>query len=277
MRKLIIAVRTIYEKTTKDGITSYAAQSCFYITLGFLPFLVVLISLIQFLPLEESDFIEMAVNMVPQTLSPFFNSIVYDIYNNSTVTLTSITAIAAIWSAGKGFMAVIRGLNIIYEAPVNRNWLKLRLKSTVYTIIFMLVLIASLILLVFGKGLLNLISPILPSVAAILQAILSNRLILFPCILTLIFLLIYTFIPNRPSSFAKELPGALLSAFGWYIFSYFYSLYVNYSFSHSSMYGSLTSLILALIWLYFCMIIMFFGAEINFYLRKYHFKRAVPG
>lgn len=271
MRKVIIAVRTIYEKTTKDSITSYAAQSCFYITLSFLPFLVVLMSLIQFLPLTEADFIEMAGNMVPNTLSSFFNNIVYDIYNNSTITLTSITAIATIWSAGKGFTAVIRGLSTIYETPANQNWLKLRLKSTIYTVIFMLVLIASLILLVFGKGLVNMLTPILPGVAAILQAILSNRLILFPCILTLIFLLIYTFIPNRQSSFARELPGALLSAFGWYIFSFFYSLYVNYAAIHSSMYGSLTSLILALIWLYFCMIIMFFGAEINFYIRKYLF------
>lgn len=273
MRKFIIAARTISEKINKDSITGYAAQSCFYITLSFLPFLVVLLSLVQFLPLSETDFIEMAAGIIPNTLSSFFNSIVYDIYNNSTITITSITAIATIWSAGKGFMSIIRALNTIYEAPASKNWLKLRLKSTFYTIIFMLMLIASFILLVFGKGLVNLLHPIFPAVAVILEAILSNKLILFPCILTLIFLLLYTFIPNRKSSFARELPGALLAAFGWYVFSYVYSLYISYSTSYSSMYGSLTSLILALIWLYFCMIIIFFGAEINFYIKKYLFKK----
>lgn len=273
MRKFIIAARTIYDKTGKDNITGYAAQSCFYIALSILPFLVVLLSLIQFLPLSETDFIEMAGSVIPNTLSSFFNSIIYDIYNNSTITITSITAIATIWSAGKGFTSIIRALNTIYEAPNSKNWLKLRLKSTFYTIIFMLVLIATFILLVFGKGLINLLNPIFPMAAVILEAILSNKLILFPCILTLIFLLLYTFIPSRKSSFARELPGALLAAFGWYIFSYVYSLYISYSTSYSSMYGSLTSLILALIWLYFCMIIIFFGAEINFYIKKYLFKK----
>ena len=133
--------------------------------------------------------------------------------------------------------------------------------------------IASLILLVFGKGLITLLYPVFPSVAVILEAILSDKLILFPCLLTLIFLLVYTFIPNRRSSFVRELPGALLSAFGWYIFSFFYSLYINYASAHSSMYGSLASIIFALIWLYCCLIIMFFGAEINFYIRKYLFQK----
>lgn len=273
MRKFIITARTISEKISKDNITSYAAQSCFYITLSFLPFLVVLLSLVQFLPLSATDFIQMAGDIVPNSMSSLFNNIVYDIYNNSTITVVSITAITTIWSAGKGFTSIIRALNTIYETSDSKNWFSLRLKSTFYTIIFMLMLIVSFILLVFGKNLVNLLYPIFPAVAVILEAILSDKLILFPCILTLMFLLLYTFIPNRKSSFARELPGALLAAFGWYVFSYVYSLYISYSTSHSSMYGSLTSLILALIWLYFCMIIIFFGAEINFHIKKYLFKK----
>ena len=78
-----------------------------------------------------------------------------------------------------------------------------------------------------------------------------------------LFLLMYLFIPTRKSSITKEFPGAVFSAVGWYGFSYCYSLYVAHSPNFSYMYGSLTTLIFALVWIYVCMLILFLGAELN--------------
>lgn len=251
------------DKISGDNITGYAAQSCFYITLSFLPFLLVLMNLVRFLPVTENDIIALLKTIAPEQFAPFFENIILDIYNHSSLTLTSVTAVTALWSAGKGFMAVLNGLNNVYDTPADSNWIRLRIKSTVYTLAFMLVIVSSLTLLVFGDSLVQLLDRILPSVAVVLNAILSNRLILFSGLLILIFLLIYTYVPNRKSSLMRELPGAIISAFGWYLFSSLYSLYINYMPSRSYMYGGLATLIFALIWLYFCMIIMFFGAEVN--------------
>lgn len=251
------------DKISGDNITGYAAQSCFYITLSFLPFLLVLMNLVRFLPVTENDIIALLKTIAPEQFAPFFENIILDIYNHSSLTLTSVTAVTVLWSAGKGFMAVLNGLNNVYDTPADSNWIRLRIKSTVYTLAFMLVIVTSLTLLVFGDSLVQLLERILPSVAVVLDAILSNRLILFSGLLILIFLLIYTYVPNRKSSLMRELPGAIISAFGWYLFSSLYSLYINYMPSRSYMYGGLATLIFALIWLYFCMIIMFFGAEVN--------------
>ena len=78
-----------------------------------------------------------------------------------------------------------------------------------------------------------------------------------------LFLLMYLFIPTRKSSITKEFPGAVFSAVGWYGFSYCYSLYVAHSPNFSYMYGSLTTLIFALVCIYVCMLILFLGAELN--------------
>ena len=64
-----------------------------------------------------------------------------------------------------------------------------------------------------------------------------------------------------------ELPGALIAASGWVLFSYFYSFYINNMGSLMTTYGSLTAIVLCMLWLYFCMNIVFLGAELNSWLQ----------
>ena len=206
-------------------------------------------SLFKFLPLTEDALLLMLKGVIPVQLEPFLVSIIEDLYDNSSAALTSITTVATIWAAGKGFLAIMQELNIIYDTQKKRNWLLQRLMSTVYTIALLVLIIATLLLLVFGNQLIELIEVFIPRLAVILSAILNNRMILFPSFMILLFLLMYLFIPTRKSSITKEFPGAVFSAVGWYGFSY--------------MYGSLTTLIFALVWIYVCMLILFLGAELN--------------
>jgi membrane protein len=268
MSRFIFTIQEIARKLTKDNITSYAAQSCFYITLSFFPCLLVLMSLIKFLPVTSATIISIMQDIAPSQLVPMLEGIISDLYEGSSLTLTSVTAIGTLWAAGKGFMAIIRGFDVIYEIEQRRNWFVQRIMSTIYTIIFLVIMIATLFLLVFGKQFVSITSSFVPQLSAFLSSIISKKLIFFPCILLLLFMFMYKYIPNRKSSIAKEFPGALIAAIGWCLFSFFYSLYVNYSPNFSYMYGSLTTLIFALVWIYSCMTILFFGAEFNTFIEK---------
>ena len=64
------------------------------------------------------------------------------------------------------------------------------------------------------------------------------------------------------------MPGALLTAMAWMVFSYFFSLYFTFFPNFSNMYGSLTAIIMIMLWLYVCMNIVLYGAEINAYYEK---------
>lgn len=268
MARFLFMIKETSNKISRDHITNYAAQSCFYIVLSFFPCLLVLMSLVHYLPITPDTLVSLIRDLAPSQLEPMLETLITDVYANSSFTLISVTAIGTLWAAGKSFMAIIQGLNIIYEAPKERNWIIQRFMSTVYTLIFLAVILASLVLLVFGNKLAGLLAVFVPRLAVVVEAILSNKMLLFPCILVLIFMAIYKYIPNRKSSIAKEFPGALIAAAGWCLFSYFYSLYIDYSPNFSYMYGSLTTLIFALIWLYTCMIILFFGAEFNTFITK---------
>lgn len=264
--RIIFMIQEIARKLTKDNLTGYAAQSCFYIVLSIFPCLLLFMSLFKFSPLTENSLQLMMKGIIPSQLEPYAVSIISDLYNDSSVALTSITTFATIWSAGKGFLAIMQELNIIYDTQKKRNWLIQRLMSTVYTIALLVLIITTLVLLVFGNQLITLIEVLVPRIAVVLSAVLNNRMLLFPSLMILLFLLIYVFIPTRKTSLAKEFPGAVFSTAGWYVFSYCYSLYVDHSANFSYMYGSLTTLIFALVWIYICMIILFLGAELNIFL-----------
>jgi membrane protein len=181
----------------------------------------------------------------------------------SSGTLISITAITALWSAGKGFFAIMKGMNSVYEINETRKSIFLRLLSTIYTLIFAILLIASMVLLVFGNRLYIWIEQKFPVLKDLALLIISLRTIVGLIILLVFFLFIYVVIPNRKTRFINELPGALVSAGGWMAFSYAFSYYIDHYSNYASMYGSLTAIVLFMLWMYCCMYILFIGAEIN--------------
>ena len=93
--------------------------------------------------------------------------------------------------------------------------------------------------------------------------VISVRTIVGMCLMILFFSLLYSTIPQKKLSFFSVLPGSILSATGWIGFSYLFSFYIDNFSNYSATYGSLTAIVLSMLWLYACMYIVFIGAEIN--------------
>ena len=138
-----------------------------------------------------------------------------------------------------------------------------RLLSIVYTIGFVFILIFTIGVLLFGNRIQMLLESWFPHLAYFSGIIILFRTGLSIALFLLFFVLIYTILPNKKLSFLKQIPGAAFTALGWLIFSYVYSLYVDHIANFSYIYGSLTALILLMLWLYICMNIVLLGAELN--------------
>jgi membrane protein len=133
-----------------------------------------------------------------------------------------------------------------------------------YTLVFAVVLVLALLLLVFGNRIFLYIQSRVPFFEHAAVLVIVLRTVVAFAVLTAFFFGLYLLVPNRKSSrAAKELPGAVLTAAGWLGFSYLYSLYIDRMANFSAMYGSLTAIVLCMIWLYACMYLMFIGAEFN--------------
>ncbi len=267
LKRVIKIVRGFLRSMQEDHVGAYAAQSAYFIMLSFIPFIILLLTLIQYTPLTKADLLSVVQAVLPVSFNGFVIGIINEVYSKTAVTV-SLSAIVAAWSAGKGFLALMRGINSIYDVEENRNYIILRLRSAVYMVIFVISIILSLVALVFGNSIHHAVLLHLPFLAVITGMVIRMKGIVAICFLTFFFMLLYKFVPNRKARMLSQAPGALFSSVCWYLFSIGFSIYVDYSPGLANMYGSLTTIVLIMLWLYFCMYIILLGAEINSYFEE---------
>ena len=268
MIRLFFIIKTISQKIDNDKVGTYAAQSCFFILVSFIPCIILLCTLIQYTPITEVMLLNAFEQIVPSQLTPLVSSIVNEIYYRSSAALISITAVVTLWVAGKAFLGIAEGLNSIYGITETRNYFIRRIKACIYTLILLVVMVVCLGLLVFGNVLLNVTQETFPVINIVIGQLLRYKTLLVQCLLTLFFMFLYKYVPDRKSSLIRELPGAIFAGIGWQVFSFVSSLYVNQSSNFTIMYGSLATLVFAMLLLYFCISIVFYGAEVNTFIEK---------
>ena len=264
MKSLLLLGKQIFDKYKQDEISVYAAQASFFIVIAFFPFLMLLLTLIQFIPaITKSDLLYTLVTIMPDMLDSLIISIVDDLYTKSPGTIISATAILALWSASRGMLAIERGLNRVYESPHDRGYILRRLICIGYTFLFIIACIGSLFILVLGDSIQGFLLRWFPMAATAARYIISLRTLIAFWLLVLIFDGLYTYIPVKKHSLKSQLPGALFSTVGWISFSSLFSIYFNNFSNYSYMYGSLTAVVVLMLWLYICICILLIGAEIN--------------
>ena len=255
------------ERMRKDHVSAYAAQAAYFLIMSFIPFVLFLTAIVQYTPLTYREVRQAIMSVVPENLQGFVLNIVAEVFSKSAAVLP-LSALVALWSSGKGMQALINGLNPIYHVKETRNWLVNRIYSMFYMFLFVLALIASLLLLVMGNRIHVLISGYVPFLGNVIGRILGAKTFLVFVMLFFVFLVLYRYLPNRRASLKSQVPGAFLTAVAWSVFSYLFSLYFTFFPDFSIMYGSLSTLILVMVWLYFCMNLLLYGAEINAYFES---------
>ena len=252
------------EEIQEDSISAYSAQAAFFVIISVFPLAMLLLTLIKYLPYFKEGVPMIQFDMFPHDLNVFATNVLQEIVNKSSNTVLSISAVTALWSASKGVYSIILGLTSAYSIKETRGYIRMRILSIIYTIIFLAMLIAALGFLVFGNSIYRAMINYLPLAADNVTIIsLGVKWLLGFAVLVLFFEIMYIAVPNRKSTVFEELPGALVSAVGWIGFSFLYSFYIDNFSNYANLYGSLTAVVLLMLWLYFCMYIMLFGAEVN--------------
>lgn len=255
---------------------AYAAQAAYFFVLSLIPIFLLLLTMVQFTPVTMNDVLQAVLQVFPSTVTPLIRSIVIQVYTQSGGVIP-LTIIVALWSAGKGVLSVTSGLNCIYANIETRNYIYLRLRASLYTVIFLLAIMLSLVLSVFGDSISVMLYEHLPFLSSVVDFIIRIRTFVTLVVLTVFWDLVYKFLPNRKNrsktTLRRQLPGALFTACGWLLISFVFSMYLDIFTGFSSMYGSLTTIILIMLWLYGCMYIILLGGEVNALLERYYWKQ----
>ena len=265
INKIYSILTGITKEIKRKNISSFAAGAAFFFFVALVPMLIVICSLIPFTPIKEESMILTLLSFVPEFLQPLIRRIIADVYERNAGVL-SLALLATIWSAGKAVLGLMRGLDEINEVEEKRNYFSVRLIASCYTLITIFVFIGTLVVVVFGHVFVNSIITKIPNLKTIFVLFGRFRVIAFWGVLTLFFASIYTHVPERKAGFRRQVPGAMISAVAWSVFSWLFSLYVKNS--SLSTYGSLSLIIFVLLWLYFGIYIILIGAFINKYFKQ---------
>lgn len=254
-------------KMKRQNISAHAASTAFFLFLSLVPMLIVICTVIPYTPLTEENLVKVVTDITPETVDQMAENLISEVYDESAGVL-SIALLATIWSAGKGVLALMRGLNDVNDVEEERNYFLVRTLASFYTVIMLIVVILSLLLMVFGNRLMDIILYRIPQLRLLVEFLMNFRFLFVWVILTVFFAMIYAYIPNVRLKFRDQLTGAMFSAIVWSVFSWGFSIYVD-SGQAASIYGSLSIIVIVMLWMYFCMYIFLVGAYVNryFYLR----------
>lgn len=263
LKNVLKLISSALKKLENDHIRVYAAQASFFMTISAIPCVMLAISILGYVIPSYISKIETVLDFIPAGLHTIVDSVLGEIESGASIPVLSLTALAMFWAASGGIRGLNEGIRWAYggkevKYPIIHSWLF----SFLYTLIFIILLAAIFVILVFG----NIISEYIPRTMATANTLLGLRGIIFLVVLTFIFMLAYRTFSRSKLKFSKHFLGAAFSAVGWLVYSWVFSLYIEHYSNYSYIYGSLTAIVLFMLWLYMCMMILLIGAEINAYL-----------
>jgi membrane protein len=258
--------RFFYQGVSKGSLTARASSIAFSFFLALFPMIIVFFTLIPFIPIQ--NFQELVINfinnIVPDQAEPLIRSTVVDIIQRPRGKLLSLTFVLATVFATNGIDSVIEAFNNTYHTIETRSWIKQKLISTLLFFIISFILIISIVLLTTSSIFLDFLveNKILTSIITVYLLIIGKWIILIGMFFfTMSF--IYYLGPAKSSKFRFISPGSTLATFLTLIATLGFNFYVSNFSSYNALYGSIGTLLIVLIWIYFNAIILLIGFELN--------------
>lgn len=265
VRKCYIIFKDFARQMKDKNISAFSASTAFFFFVSLIPMLILVCTIIPYTPLTEGNLISAITDVTPESVDGLVVEVVEDVYEKS-VGLIWIVSIAMIWSAGKGVLALMRGLNAVNGVKEERNYLYVRVVASFYTVVMLIGMVLSLLIMVFGNVVIEVILQYIPQLEYVLDILSPFRFLAVWFVLTILFTCVYAYVPNKKLAFKEQIPGAIFSAVAWSLFSWGFSLYVD-SPGSFGIYGSMSIIVIIMLWLYFCMYIFMIGAHLNRYFK----------
>ncbi|MFS0784650.1 YihY/virulence factor BrkB family protein [Bacillus sp. 1P06AnD] len=255
-------VRTMLIRMKDHDVSGIAASLAFFFLLSLFPLLIVLATLLPYLPIKESDIITYLAAYVPEDSLQLLEGHIENIMEGSGK-LLSLGIIGTLWSASNAMNGMVKAFNKAYDIYDDRTYLIVRAIALVLTVAMIFIFIIALLLPVFGKQIGLFIFDLLGYDKQFLHMWDAIRWILSIFILFCVFSLLYWVFPVVKMDNRVVMRGALFATVGWSVVSLGFSFYVNNFSNYSTTYGSIGGIIVLMLWFYILAYIIILGAEIN--------------
>lgn len=243
---------------------SLMACACAYCALlSLVPLLVVGISILGFIvggsDRALTDVIASIHAYVP--INPgFLRETLYRVLQDRRI-IGAFGFVGLIYGAHYTFLSLEPAMNMVWVVPETRHWTRQRLIAVAASLLTLTLLGLDLassaaVAIAFTKSRTWLSG-------ALSQLIFKVGLAAIPVLVTcILFASLYRMLPARRVPWKASLVGALVAALLWQATKLLFGLFVVHVHSYDRLYGSLSSLVVLVVWAYYTMTILLLGAEI---------------
>jgi len=249
----------------EGSITTRASSLAFNFFLAFFPSIIVFFTLIPYIPITglQETLMDLLSVVLPQSTNKITFETLEEIIKEPRGGLLSLGFILALYFATNGINSLIEAFNASFHVRESRSLIRQRILSLGLTLLLSIMLIIAIILIIFGELSINYLTE---------YELISNnagKLILYGkwfIILLMLFFGISTLFhlgPALKNKWKLFTPGSIFATIFIIITSIGFNYYINHFAQYNKIYGSIGTLMIILLWMYFNSIILLTGFELN--------------
>jgi membrane protein len=283
-------LRETWQEFQSDEASQLGAALAYYAMFSIFPLLIILVSVfglvLRSLGLGvtiESEILRVVEENFGQNMHDIIQAMLQTVKGRANIGL-SIGLITLLFGASGVFQQLDASFNKIWKAPKKTG--SSNIVGTITTALREKLFSFGMVLAV---GFLMLISLTLTGVSRVLLNVLQDvpvvggafgyfvGLLITVSLSTLVFALLFKYLPNTRVRWRDVWLGALLTAIIWEIAKRLLALYIEYSSRSFSAYGAIGTILVLMIWVYFSSQVLFLGAEFTeVYSRSYGSRAPQP-
>jgi membrane protein len=259
------------QEAVNDNMFNGAAALAFYLTLSIFPALILLLSIVPYLPIARVDqaIMDLLGQALPAEAYGMVQQVVMEVTGEQRGGLLSFGLLGTLWAASTGMYGTMQQLNITYGAKEGRSFLRGRATALLLSLLFGAMVLAAFALIVFGGIVQDWIGHRFGFSDPLLLFFAGFRWVVIVLALLLGFAMIYRYAPNVERRFSFLSPGSAVGVTLIIIASVGFAIYTRNFGDYSATYGSVGAMIALMLWLYLVALVLLLGSEINVLLARY--------
>lgn len=255
LKRLLIIIK-------RPEMTILPGHLAFFLVLSILPLFMVIFIIASTIPFS----VELMTDFVKGTFPADVADVLLPLFTGRTFGLeTTVFILVSIFVASKGFSSIIVVANTFYNNKRKNNIIR-RIKSIILTILLLLLFLFMIVVLAFGNNIMLFVSDLIGAELIYDYVHMFYLLLKWPfafVFMLVLINLIYTLAPDNSIRSKTAFPGALFTTITWILATWLYSIWVDNFSNYGVVYGSFSTIIVMMIWIYLLSYLFVLGLAIN--------------
>lgn len=250
----------------EGSLTTRASSVSFNFFLAIFPFIIFLFTLIPYIPITafQDTLLDLFEDVIPPDTYEMVESTIFDIVKRQNTGLLSLSFVLTFFFSTNGVSAIMDGFNKTWHAIETKTWWQQRLSAMFIMVLLSLFVIIAIALITMGGTAIYWMLKhewIKGEFTVIMLLVMKWIIVLLLTFLSVS--LLYYLAPAERSEYRFFSPGSILATVLLIVGTLGFNFYIQNFSRYNALYGSIGTLLIFLLWIYFNALILLIGFELN--------------